>query len=411
MSTDVLAIPSLSLRQLKAAMYVSRYGNLTHAASKLSRTQTAITKAINSLEEQLGVQLFDRSNLGMTATAYGRVLTTRIEQAEKEFIAAGEAYLEHKPDAKRYNNIALFSMDISYKRLVSFIALYDTRGIAAAADRLSITRAAIYNAVRQLEELLDLNLFERRPSGLEATNYCHILARHLKLIFSSFVHAMQDIANIDSVVSGKVKIGCLPYAQSLIAPLAINQLQDKHPQLEVSTVSAPYTTLESLLRSGDIDIIIGDLRSFEDNINLQTETLFNDSLLLAVRNGHPLLESASNLTLRDIHQYGWILPSKRTPARELFDHMLRKQSSESIHNSISTNSFSTARGLLMNSDRIALLSKNQIQYDLEFKLFSMLDVALENNIRPIGFTTRSQSQLPPAVQLFIEKLRLSAGKL
>ena len=160
----------LSSRQLKAMLYVTRYKNLTRAANKLNRSQTAITKAVSKLEGQLGVQLFDRSSVGMTPTVYGEALAKRIANAEAEMHTAGEAFSRFYPAIMRAGNIPLFTLDISYKRLASFVAVYDTRGIAAAANKLKITRSAIYSSIRQLEELLENNLFERDPSGFTPTS-------------------------------------------------------------------------------------------------------------------------------------------------------------------------------------------------------------------------------------------------
>uniref|UniRef100_UPI003D11BC92 LysR family transcriptional regulator n=1 Tax=Sedimenticola sp. TaxID=1940285 RepID=UPI003D11BC92 len=85
MSICDIGIPDLSLRHLKAALYVARDKSVTRAANKLNRSQTAITKAINDLEAQLGVPLFDRSATGMLPTAHGAAMVARVALAEAEF--------------------------------------------------------------------------------------------------------------------------------------------------------------------------------------------------------------------------------------------------------------------------------------------------------------------------------------
>lgn len=394
----------LSSRQLKAMLYVARYKNLTRAANKLNRSQTAITKAVSKLEEQLGVRLFDRSSVGMTPTVYGEALAKRIANAEAEMYTAGEAYKQYHSGVRRTSNIPLFTLEISYKRLASFVAVYDTRGIAAAANKLQITRSAIYSSIRQIEELLEINLFERDPSGFTPTSYCHVLARHVKLAFAQFRHGVEDIAKVNGIMSGKVVIGTLPYTRTIITPRAISHLLKQFPQLEVSTQEGPYAMQESLLRSGEIDLIIGATRDDAGDSGVATEVLLQDQLALIVREDHPLLKK-QNLGLKDLQECGWILPAANTPSRKLFDDVLSKHNIEQPANYIESSSLITIRGLLLESDYIALLSEHQIYFDKLYGSLTTLPLALVDTFRPIGVTVNAQVEPSPAAKLFLESLR------
>src|SRR5215471_8922865 len=65
-------------RVLRYIAVVAEEGNLTRAARRLFVSQPALTKQIKHLEEQLGVQLFDRSRAGMSLTEPGRVFAERL---------------------------------------------------------------------------------------------------------------------------------------------------------------------------------------------------------------------------------------------------------------------------------------------------------------------------------------------
>lgn len=409
-TVNAVGIPELSLRQLKAMLHVAKYQNLTRAAEHLNRSQTAITKAISDLETHLGVTLFDRSSTGMLSTIYAEVLATRMEQVEAEFLAAGRAYQEFKKSTKSAKNIAVFSMDISYKRLASFIALYDSKDYSAAAKRLGITRAAIYNSIRQLEDILEIQLYERELNGVVSTPFGDILARHIKLAFAEVRHAIEDIGSINGVTRGRVVIGALPYTRSILTPRAINRLLERYPQLDISTVDGPYALLEASLRSGDLDFIVGATRAIDQGKNLATEGLFGDRLAFIVRAGHPL-EGRKNLAMSDLNDYSWVLPNKRTPARQLFQEVLNKNNVSQPEHSVESSSLSTIRGLLIESDRIALLSEHQIYYEKKYGILSSLPIELADTHRPIGVTMRAKTRPSPAAQLFLQTLREVAEEL
>lgn len=61
----------LNLRQLQYAVLLSETGSFSHLAEKLNISQPALSKHILTLEKELGVQLFDRTEMPLKMTAAG----------------------------------------------------------------------------------------------------------------------------------------------------------------------------------------------------------------------------------------------------------------------------------------------------------------------------------------------------
>jgi LysR family transcriptional regulator of gallate degradation len=407
---DPNGIPELSLRQLKACLYVCEEKNVTKAAYQLNRSQTAVTKALTDLEATLERQLFERTSSGMLPTIYGEILAKRIARAINEFKLVGEKFREYQPNAKARLNNPIFSMDISFKRLSAFVALYHLLNVQRAAEQLSLTKAAIYSSVRQLEEWLNIELFSSEPNGVVPNPFCHILAQHTKLAFAEIRYGLEDMANTDGVSMGAVNIGTLPYTRTYMTPHAINALLVDSPELDVTTFEGSYGAMESSLRCGDIDFIIGAVRPADECLDICTEILFEDRLSIIARKNHPLSGKTSVL-LQDLNEYGWVLPKLYTPSGKLFLDTLRNHDSEIPKHSIHTSSLSMLRGLLIDSNRVALLSEHQIYYDQLAGLLDVLDVEMEDTYRPIGITMRKYGKPSPAAQLFLEKIRNVASSI
>ena len=79
-------LPSSSA--LAAFDSVARLGSFSLAADELSLTQGAISRQVMSLEEQLGVRLFERGARGVSLTAEGRTYAKAIGAALGEIRAA-----------------------------------------------------------------------------------------------------------------------------------------------------------------------------------------------------------------------------------------------------------------------------------------------------------------------------------
>jgi DNA-binding transcriptional LysR family regulator len=70
----------MDFRDLKYFEVIAAEGNLARAAERLHRTQPALTKCIDRLEEDLGSRLFEKDGRGMRLTAAGHILVKRTRQ-------------------------------------------------------------------------------------------------------------------------------------------------------------------------------------------------------------------------------------------------------------------------------------------------------------------------------------------
>ena len=69
----------MELRQLEYFLMVSDLASFTRAAERLYVSQPAVTNAVRSLEEELGIQLLDRSQRKVTLTAEGKIFYRHIQ--------------------------------------------------------------------------------------------------------------------------------------------------------------------------------------------------------------------------------------------------------------------------------------------------------------------------------------------
>lgn len=69
----------MELRQLEYFQMASRLNNMTRAAERLHVSQPNITVAIQKLEMELGVQLYDRTQKQLTLTPEGQIFLSRVE--------------------------------------------------------------------------------------------------------------------------------------------------------------------------------------------------------------------------------------------------------------------------------------------------------------------------------------------
>lgn len=398
----------IGIRQARVFLAVADCRGVTRAAKALNRSQTSVTKSLHDLEDQIGEKLFDRSSKGVSLTAFGECLLARAREAAEAFAAAGQ--LVPPASMQRSASIArFFRMDVSDRWLDAFLAVAEHQNVAAAAEHLGLTPAAVSSSLRKLEDTLNTGLFERTPTAIIPSLFGRELSRYVKLARSHLRNASDEIAGLRGVKRGRLVVGTLPLVRTIIVPTAITKLLEDHSYLDVSTVEGPYDDLVAGLRCGDIDLVIGALRGESADKDLEEEALFSEGLSAIVRARHPLVRSAT-VEWKDLLRYQWILPRHGTPTRKLFEETLLGQGLEPPLHVIETSSLVMLRALLLDSDRVTILSKHQVRFEEQAGLLATLPFHLDGTERPVGMTRRRLGALSPAAELLVEEVRRAAGR-
>jgi DNA-binding transcriptional LysR family regulator len=100
---------NVTLRQLRHALALQRHGNFHRGAQAEKISQPALSRSIRSLEETLGVPLFDRSSPRVIPTAFGKALLRRAEA-----VIAQTAELKHDIDLLQGLLTGYFSVAMGY---------------------------------------------------------------------------------------------------------------------------------------------------------------------------------------------------------------------------------------------------------------------------------------------------------
>jgi DNA-binding transcriptional LysR family regulator len=295
-------------------------------------------------------------------------------------------------------------------QLVALIEVTENRSYSRAAQVLGIAQSSVNRAIRGLEELCELTLFVRSPSGAEPTWLCRQAARAASLFFAEIEHGADDLAELDGALTGKIRIGALPLARASIVPTALADLLRVYPDAEASIIDGPYEEQLRRLLNGQIDVIVGALRNPSPSSSLVQELLFSDPLHIVLRAGHPLAEHALS-DAKELRKLRWIAPKKATPAREAFTRFFTRAKLAEPTHIIECSSMSATRELLQLTDCAALLPALQVERDVAAGLLAISPQQLYGTTRDIGLAFR-ESWRPTTLQNhFLQSVRDVVHKL
>lgn len=387
-----------NLRHLHALHLVESLGSVKAAADGVHLSQSAVTQAVLHLERDLGTALYERTGEGMRATEAGRKLVrrirrafTRLETLAREVDGAG---------GRREPAHQLFTAT----QLRAFVAVVRAGGYSLAARDLDMSQPSVFRAAKDFENLFAEPLFRRTAGGIEPTRAAVQLARQANLALTEIRQGFFEVAELRGSGGSEVVVGCLPLARSGLVPDTITSLLGEFPDARVRIVDGPYHELLHGLLDGAIDLIVGALREPKPAGHLSQQHLFDDTLSIIVRAGHPWL-GAAGLAAYDFARLEWIVPRKGTPARAHFERYFGEQDIAVPAHIVESSSLIATRGLLLTSDRAAILSARQVALELDYGILADLSGPLPGTARSIGLTTRDGWRPTVLQQSFIDELR------
>ncbi|MDY2726437.1 MAG: LysR family transcriptional regulator [Anaerostipes faecalis] len=92
----------MTLTQLKYVITIADTGSMNEAAKSLFISQPSLSLAVKELEQEIGVELFRRSNRGVSLTAEGNEFLSYARQVVEQYQLMESRYIEKKDVKKKF---------------------------------------------------------------------------------------------------------------------------------------------------------------------------------------------------------------------------------------------------------------------------------------------------------------------
>ncbi len=176
------------------------------------------------------------------------------------------------------------------KQLTYLVALEELRHFGHAAEQCFISQSAFSVAIRELENLVGVQLVDRTNKSVALTAEGSLFARRARAVVAE-IEAMSDaVANAGEPLSGRLKLGVIPTIAPFLLPALLAQLRSHYPKLQLYIREEQTATIYQELLAGELDLLLlalpWPLR------HAQTRELFSDPFRLAYRRGTKKIDTA-----------------------------------------------------------------------------------------------------------------------
>jgi DNA-binding transcriptional LysR family regulator len=293
------------------------------------------------------------------------------------------------------------------RQLLLVVALSEEGNIHRAAQVLNMTQPAASKLLKDLEDVLGVQLFERLPRGMRPTWYGDTMIRHARAALSSLNQAHDELQAAKSGQFGQVNLGSITAPGLALLPPTVAAVKQAHPNLQITIQIEPSNVLIERLNRGTLDVLVGRLSAEHDKADLRYEVISDEPVCAVARPGHPLL-TASKLGMADIQSYGWIVPPSGSVLRHKFDLMFQEMDLQQPTNSVETASLLFVTKMMQQSDMVSVMAMDVARYYADHGLLSILPLVVPLEMEPFGFITRRDRLLSPAAHVVLRALKASA---
>lgn len=172
------------------------------------------------------------------------------------------------------------------RHLSYFKAVAEELNFRKAADRLFISQPGLSRQIRQLEELLEVKLFERDQKHVELTVAGNYLKGEVDFVLNHLEMTKSQLKLIASGKIGELRIGFLGSASNQVLPDLLSKLNSQQPLISTSLEELSNAVQVEMIEKDKLDLGFVRLASVPND--LEMKVVLRDSFSLVVPKDHPI---------------------------------------------------------------------------------------------------------------------------
>jgi len=293
---------------------------------------------------------------------------------------------------------------IKFRHLQCFLEVARQGSVVKAADILGITQPAVSKTLKELEDTLQVPLFDRTTRGARLTPFGDVFLRHAGASVAALRQGVDGIAQVRNRGGATVTVGALPTVSAGMIPRAILAYKARAVGTTVRVVTGDNAVLLAALRVGELDLVVGRLAEPEQMKGLAFEHLYTEPVSFVVRPGHPLTRE-TGFALERILGFTVLMPNEGSIIRPSVDRLLLANGIGNVPDRIETVSMPFGRRYVRASDAVWIISRGVVAEDIAEGHLSelVIDTAMTNG--PVGLTTRTDQTAGVALLMLMQTIR------
>ncbi len=210
-------------------------------------------------------------------------------------------------------------MRLDLRLLEVFCRVYEERSFSRAAEKLWISQPTVSGHIKNLEEALEVRLFERLPREVVPTQAARILYRHGEVILKQREVALQELMAYLNRLEGSLTVAASTIPGEYLLPQVLVAFNAQFPRVEVKLTISDSKEVCDQVAKGRAEI--GCSGAQLERLGLEYHHFASDKLALVVPN-NSRWRKVARISMEDLRREPFLARESGSGTRISFEEQL-----------------------------------------------------------------------------------------
>jgi DNA-binding transcriptional LysR family regulator len=282
------------------------------------------------------------------------------------------------------------------QNLKAFLLVAETGSFSLAAQKLHLTQPAVSKRVAQLEQQLNVALFDRIGRTIGTTEAGEALLPHARAVQLELQAAEQSVRDLAGEVRGRLRLATSHHIGLHRLPPVLSFFSKTFPDVHLDIDFMDSEQAYELTQRGEAELAVVTLAPAPVT-NIITRAIWSDPLDFMVQKGHELSRQ-KKMDLKELSKHPAILPGLNTYTGQIVKNLFDRRSLP-MQIAIATNYLETIR--MMASVGLGWTVLPRSMLDASLATLPIRDARIERSLGVVHHESRSLSR---AARAFMDAL-------
>jgi DNA-binding transcriptional LysR family regulator len=285
-------------------------------------------------------------------------------------------------------------------QLTIFLAVAKFRSFTQAADDLKMSQPDVSVQIRNLENEIELSLFERLGKKIRLTEAGEVLKERATNICSQLEDTRQLLAELKGMVRGSLVVGASTTIGMYLLSKPIDEFSRRFPGIKTHLKTGTTGAIEEMVLNAVVDL------GFTVGVpipEVKGEIFMDDELVLIHLPRHPF-SAKKQVRLEDLYNENFILRGPGSLSYRVFVDLFRDKGT--IPNiGMELDNTQAVKWAVAEGLGVSLVPKHAVMQELKRRLLSMKRIEGVSLHCPLNIISHPQKKFSPAARAFLDLLR------
>lgn len=296
-------------------------------------------------------------------------------------------------------------MDVNFHQLEIFLCIARERSFSRAAEILRISQPSVSIQIKNLEQSLQVKLFDRSGGRVSVTREGAVVLERAKRIAEIVSGLQHDIEEARGLHRGRFFVGCSRVPSATLVPLAVARFKELYPDTQMTIRTGRSYEVERWVLENEVDL--GAIEGDPTSPLIVKESWYVDELVLALSPRSHLLKRRK-LSLSEVLEEPYLL---QTPGiRPTYVERVLAARGITIAKPVTVGSREAVKAAIAAGYGVSFIPKSLIEAERRAGMLKVRRVHDLDIGYPVNMIYLKDRQLSKSALAFAELLRKQSSK-